>query len=397
MRPDRAGLLLLTLLSAVSGAGAQASQFNVRGLGLPGREESARTLSLGGAIGLFDGESSRNPAALATLTNATALFTSTGDWRSTTNPSGTLSGRDTRFPQVLIGGPIPHHPFAIAASYSLYSDRDFTVVSNTTAAPRGIDVPVHDTLSSRGGIDDLRFGASWAASTRLAVGAAIHLYSGSNRLASRRYWEDTSYLAPQETAELSYAATGVSLGFVWQPLPLVQVAGTWQHAGALGVERDSTGNGQVLFPTATIGSVPMPTTVAAALRLAPSRRLAISAAVTLENWSVADSSLRAQGAPGARNSRELNAGLEFFRDTRRPLKYPIRLGVRYSTLPFLLTTQQPSEFGIAVGTGRRFAQERGGFDIAIEHVWRSGGVGYHESATLITVGISVRPVSTAGR
>lgn len=371
---------------------AQSSEFGIRGLGIPGRELSTRSLSLGGAGGLFDGESSLNPAALGTLTTATALFTSSGDWRNTTNPAGMMSSRDTRFPQILVGGPIPHHPIAIGVSYSLYTDRDFTVVSDGTASPRGIPIAVHDTLSSRGGIDDLRLGAAWVLGRHLAIGGAFHFLTGSNRLSSRRFWEDTTYQSPQDVAELSYSGVGFSGGVIWRPLHQVELAGTIRHDGSLIIQRDSTGNGQVLFPTSTIGTVRMPTSLSGAIRVTPGRRLALSGSVISRNWSVADSSLVAQGAPGARNTFEVNGGAELFRDLRRPLKYPLRIGARYTTLPFLLATgTQPHEYGFSLGTGRRFAQERGGFDIAIEHVWRSQGASYTESATMITFGISVRP------
>lgn len=379
------------LLLANSLAG-QSSEFGIRGLGIPGRELSTRGLSLGGSGGLFDGESSLNPAALATLTTATALFTSEGGWRNSTNPAGSMSTRDTRFPQILLGGPIPHQRISLGFSYSMYTDRDFTVVSDGTASPRGVPIAVHDTLTSLGGIDDLRFGAGWAVNRHLAVGAALHLLAGSNRLASRRFWEDTTYQSPQDVAELSYTATGFSVGMIWQPVPSISIAGAFRHDGTLTIQRDSTGNGQVLFPTSTVGRVPMPNTLSGALRIAPTRRISLTGSFTTRDWSVADSSLEAQGSPGARNTYEVNGGLEFFRDLRRPLKYPLRLGARYTTLPFLLVPgTQPSEYGFSIGTGRRFAQERGGFDVAVERVWRSQGTGYHESATLITFGISVRP------
>ena len=62
------GLVVLLLAAAAPNtAAAQASQFGVRGLGLPGRALSARSLATGGGFGLFDGESSLNPAALAGL------------------------------------------------------------------------------------------------------------------------------------------------------------------------------------------------------------------------------------------------------------------------------------------------------------------------------------------
>ena len=89
-------------------AEAQASEFGIRGLGIPGREASAHSLALGGANGLFDAESSLNPAALGTLTTTTSSFTSSGTFRNSTSPSGSLSTRDSRFPQFLIGGPVTH-------------------------------------------------------------------------------------------------------------------------------------------------------------------------------------------------------------------------------------------------------------------------------------------------
>ena len=379
-------------MTVAAQARAQSSEFGIRGLGLPGRELSARSLALGGAGGLFDGESSLNPGALGTLINTTALFTSTGGWRNTTNPAGTSSTRDTRFPQILIGGPIAHRTFAIGVSYSMYTDRDFTVVSDGVASPRGLPIVVHDTLTSRGGIDDIRLGGAWIAGRHLAIGGALHFLAGSNRLASRRFWEDTTYQSPQDVAELSYTGIGFSAGAIWQPIPHVELAASIRHDGSVTIQRDSTGNGQVLFPTSTIGTVSMPTTLSAAARLTPTPRLAVMVSGTTRNWSVSNSSLVAQGAPGAGNTIEINGGVEVFRDLHRPLKYPLRLGARYTQLPFLLVTgTQPHEYGFSIGTGRRFAQERGGFDIAVEHVWRSQGSSYTESATLITFGISVRP------
>jgi len=386
------GTSTAVVLALVSAASAQSSQFGIRGLGIPGRELSARSLALGGSYGLFDGESSLNPAALTTLSTATALFTSTGSWGTTTNPLGTVSSRDTRFPQILVGGPIPGSRFAIGVSYSLYTDRDYTVVSDGIASPRGLPVIVHDTLTSRGGIDDLRIGTSARLSGTLAIGAAFHFLAGSNRLSSRRYWEDTSYHSPSESAELSYSGIGVSVGALWQPVRSVQLAASFRHDGSLTVDRDSTGVGQVLIPTTTIGVVRMPTTVSAALRLTPSPRFSLTASGSSRNWSVADSSLKSQGAPGARNTTEFTGGIELYRDLKRPNLYPLRLGFRTATLPFLLASDpQPKESSFSIGTGRRFAADRGGFDLAVQRVSRSQGSGYTETAWLVTIGLSVRP------
>ncbi len=391
MRRDLCAAMLLLAVPVV--AHAQTSEFGVRGLGMPGRELSTRSLALGGGLGLFDGESSVNPAALGTLTTTTALFTTNGSWSNTTNPAGSLSTRDTRFPQFLIGGPIPHHPFALGVSYSMYTDRDFTVVSDGVASPRGVPVIVHDTLSSRGGLDDIRLGGAWLAPNHhLVLGAALHFITGSNRLSSRRFWEDTNYTSPAETAELSYSGIGVSVGGIWAPSHTLELAASLRHNGAVTVSRDSTGTGAVQLPTMDIGKVPLPTTWSAGIHFIPNRRLSFSGSVISSNWSVADSSLVAQGAPGALNTFEANGGVEIVRDPKRVTKWPLRLGVRYTTLPFLLApSPQPIEYGFSIGTGRRFAADRGGFDIAVQHLWRSQGSLYTETATLITFGISVRP------
>ncbi len=385
----RAGVLVMFTLALASRAGAQSSEFGVRGLGLPGRSASAHSLGLEGANSFFDAESSDNPASLIGLSIATAAFTSMSSFRTSSDATGSHAARDARFPQIMVGGPVPHR-LAVGVSYSLYTDRDFTVVSDGIATPRDTAVAVHDTLNSRGGIDDIRLGGAWGVNHHLAVGAAFHFLTGSNRLSSRRYWEDTTYLAPQQTAELSYAATGVSLGLMWQPRPGLEVAAVFRHDGTLTIDRDSTGAG-VVGASHSIGTARLPTTLSGALRYTPTRKWSLSAAVVQRNWSVADSGVVAQGASGARNTLDLSAGLEYYRNPARQSKLPVRLGVRHATLPFLLDTgAQPSEWDVSIGTGLRFAADRGGFDLALERVHRSEGSSYTENGWQLTIGISVR-------
>ncbi len=382
------GVLLLAT-TVVGTLHAQASEFGVRGLGIPGRPWSARSIGTEGSNSFFDAESSDNPASLIGLTIASSAFTSMTSFRTTSDPAGSRSARDARFPQMMVGGPVPHN-LAVGVSFSLYTDRDFTVVSNGIATPRDSAVAVHDTLNSRGGIDDIRLGGAWSAMHHLVIGAAFHFLTGSNRLASRRYWEDTNYLAPQQTAELSYAATGVSLGLMWQPRPGLEFAGVYRHDGALRVRRDSTGAG-VISQSLSVGTVRLPTTLSAAVRYTVHRRWSLSADVVSRNWSVADSGVVAQGAPGARNTVEYSFGLEYFRNPAHATRLPLRLGYRHASLPFLLDGDtQPSEWDASIGTGFRFAADRGGFDLALERVHRAAGSLYTESGWQLSIGISVR-------
>jgi hypothetical protein len=111
----------------------------------------------------------------------------------------------------------------------------------------------------------------------------------------------------------------------------------------------------------------------------------------VRTWSAANSDLLQQGGTGAENTFEVAAGAEYIPDLRRPFRRPIRFGARYARLPFpLVPGQQGQEYGISAGSGMRFAQQRGGIDLTLEHVWRSEGV-YSERAFLLSLGISVRP------
>ena len=111
----------------------------------------------------------------------------------------------------------------------------------------------------------------------------------------------------------------------------------------------------------------------------------------MKTWSGANSDLLAQGGIGSDNtSRSRSAP-----STRRtPSGLPADRsgwGCRYGTLPFLLEPAvQPSEFGVSAGTGIRFAQERAGVDLGLEHVWRSAGA-FSERVVPADLGVTVRP------
>jgi hypothetical protein len=108
-------------------------------------------------------------------------------------------------------------------------------------------------------------------------------------------------------------------------------------------------------------------------------------------WSAANSDLLEQGGTGAENTLEIAAGAEYATDVKRPTRWPLRLGGRYARLPFpVVIGARPREIGISAGSGMRFAQERGGIDVAVEHVWRSEEP-YSENGFILSLGVSVRP------
>jgi hypothetical protein len=374
-------LLLLLLGSAPGSVVAQSSQFGVRGLGFPGRALAVRSLASSGAFGLFDPESSLNPAALANVANLTSVFTITQGFRRVENPAGTATLRSTRFPQLSVGGPIQTLPAAVGLSFSNYTSRDFTLATSETIDLRGAPVDVSDTFTSRGGLNDFRIAGSYRLGARWAVGAGFHIISGSNRLTSTRVFDDPVYLSSRQRSELSFAGVGVSVGLTRQFGPSFALSALVRSDGHVSVERDS----------ARVGTVDLPYSFGLGLRWRPAARLDLGAQTVVRTWSGANSDLLAMGGTGARNTVEVAAGAEYTPDPRRPYRRPLRLGARYATLPFsLVPAQQGHEFGLSAGSGVRFAQQRAGVDLALEYVWRSEGI-YSENGLLVSLGVSVRP------
>jgi hypothetical protein len=159
------------------------------------------------------------------------------------------------------------------------------------------------------------------------------------------------------------------------------VAALVRADGSAGVDRDSV----------RVFEVDLPYTFGLGFRWTPGPRLQVAAQGLFRTWSGANSDLLAAGAPGARNTIDLSLGGEYVGDPHRPFRRPLRFGVRYASLPFpVLAGPVPKEVAASLGTGTRFAQQRGGIDVGLEYFRRSAG-DYTEDGVLVTVGVSVRP------
>jgi len=377
----RRALVVFVLAIVPSAVGAQSSQFGVRGLGFPGRALAVRAIGTGGAFGLFDPESSQNPAALTSALNFTSVLTITQGFRTVENPAGTASVRDTRFPQFTVVGPVRRFPAGVGFSFSNYTSRDFTLATSEVVDLRGVPVNVSDTFSSRGGLNDFRIAGAYRIGTQWSVGGGFHILSGSNRLTSTRVFDDPNYLSSRQRSELSFAGIGVSLGVTRQFGPNLAVSAVARSDGHVNVDRDS----------ARTGTIDLPYTLGLGLSWRPAPKLNVAGQTLVRTWSGANSDLLAMGGTGSQNTVEAAVGAEYTSDPKRPYRRPLRLGVRYATLPFsLLPGQQAREFGVSAGSGVRFAQQRAGLDLALEHVWRSEGA-YSENGFVLSLGISVKP------
>ncbi len=370
------------LLSTAGSLAAQSSQFGVRGLGLPLRPLSVRAVGAGGAFGLFDPDSGLNPASFGQTGFLTASFSTVQSWRHSVSPSGNASVQDNRFPGIVVAAPVGGTHFAIALSATGYTDRNFELASRDTLLLRGAPVETFDTLVSHGGMSDLRAALAWRQSKSVQWGVGLHLLTGSNRMISHRNFADTAYAAAAEQFTISYLGYGVSGGVVARLGSMLTLAGMVRADHRLTVERDSV----------PFGDTRLPLTVSGGARLQLGPRALVAGSVLFRNWSVSNADLVAQGGIGSVNTTEYDAGIEYLTDPKRGQHFPIRLGFHHATLPFPLRAGDAgSETGISFGTGRRFVGDRAGVDLALERIWRKGGAGFSERATLLTFGISVRP------
>lgn len=384
MRLPRLSLVAgaLLLLAGPVEAAAQSSIFGVRGLGLPGRPLTPVSRATGGSFALFDGESGLNPAAIATLTAVSAGFVLAPTRRHWESPAGDATLKETRFPLMYVSGPIPGSQVGVSISFGSYADRDFKLASVDTVPIRGQPAEVFDTLTSLGGLNEIRLASGILLGPRTAIGAGFHIITGSNRLDARRQFADSDFVSFRQTAELSYQGFGVSLGITHQLSPSVQLAATVRTDGKADVDVDSAG----------AYSVDLPYTFSAGARIQASRRVALALHGSYRTWSGANSDLQAQGGIGSRNTLELAVGGILARNLRRPANLPIRLGFRYAEIPFPITPgSKPREIGISAGTGTRFANDRAGIDLSLEQAWRSEGSAYKERAFSLVLGLSIRP------
>jgi hypothetical protein len=380
-------LLLLLLVAIPAVVQAQSSEFGVNGLGLNSRQMSPRALASGGSFALFDPGSAINPAAVREYGRFNASFMLLQNYRSSTGPASSESGRDTRFPLMAVGGPSPHTSLALGATFATYTDRDFSLAATDTIALNGAPVPVFDTLVSNGGLSDIGLVAAYHKSGWV-FGSGLHIITGSARLSLKRNFGDTLYQPVNQKAEISYAGAGFSAGMMKTIGRRAAFAAFVRLDGHANVDRDSS----------SVAEVDLPVSFGGALRWRPAPRLDLATAVSSTRWGSADADLRGLGGTGGRNTVDMSFGGEWLRDVRTADHLPLRFGIHYRTLPFPVTAgAQPHELGLSLGTGLVVAREvstrvpTGLVNLTLEHARRSADGGYSESAWMFAAGVTVRP------
>ncbi len=343
----------VVMLWLVGGGGASAQSLtSVRGLGYPLLPVDARGEILGGlGIGLQGFSSSMvDPTAAAGVLRKGGVLMMDVTQRSVSTGEGSETVGTTRFPLMRLI--FPTGPVVLTAGYGGFLDQSWGVVSEGTAALGSQTVSYRDRLISDGGISTLQVGVAVPIGTRLAVGAAVGMHAGNQRVDYRRLFDTTSVanLQPyQETSRWRFRGPMAQFGVHWDPMSVLRVAASVTWSGTLSAD-------SMAGPVAS-RELDMPLQVAAGASgyLAPGLLAALSG--RWSGWSATQGAVYSpSGGPEleTRDTWEVGGGLEWTRSDGRSLRtFPVRLGGGYRQLPFTFVSDAPAEWFVGGGLGMR--------------------------------------------
>src|SRR5256885_8679304 len=171
----------------------------------------------------------------------------------------------------------------LAGGFTTYLDRSWDVTLRDSTVLRGQLERYRDEITSDGSVGDIRLAAASRLSRRLAIGAGIHILAGSTRMTAERRFDDSTFHAVGQVAEVRYDGFGVSGSVLIGVAPGLTIAG-WARA-------DNRLRAQV--GDSTVALTDLPRMAGAGLLLAPSPRVRFAGSAAWRSWSNA--------GPGARS------------------------------------------------------------------------------------------------
>ena len=360
-------LAVVVALAFAAPALAQDSQFGMRGLGTPGRFESVRARSTGGAFGPFDAFSPLIDASLADVPRVSASVTTGTSWRSVDFGTETGSLRASRFPAFVLGGPIARR-VVLAGGFSTYLDRSFGLTTSDTIDIRGTPQPITDEVTSDGAVSDLRMALAARVLNRLALGVGLHGLTGSTRVTAVRHFADSAtYRTSTARDEIAYHGLGGSASALLDLNANLRLA-AWARSDTK-LRAEIRGR--------TVANDDLPFSYGGGVRWRPGTEAVIAGAVAWHKWAGA--------GINAHDTFNWSLGTEL-----GSLTSPLRLGMRGGQLAFGPGAKAPTEFGVSVGLGKQFSGGRGRLDIGLERLQRKGS-GLDERVWTFLLGLTVRP------
>lgn len=373
-----AAAAVLSVLAA--GQAPAQSLLSASGLGTPLEPVDARARGLGGVtVGLPESHMSLvNPAAAVGLPAAGLTVTFQSDQVSSVAGDQSDDFSTARFPVIQTAFPLGERVVA-SLGYASVLDQNWAVERRDSILITGEQVAILDRFRSSGGVARLRGGVGYRLLPRLDVGAALDVYTGALR--------DTVYrvfpggIAPSVTGTTyEWQGVGFSAGARWRGNALSVSAAVTAGGTLTAAAQDSGVAGRDY-------SLPMQVDAGASARIAQQALVAVSA--RWQGWGTLEEDL-ANG--GARDATQVTGGVEYegLRFIGRPV--PVRLGGRWSQLPFRYgdAADFVDERAATAGIGMIFAGGAASLDLSGERGWRGGDTaGIDESFWRVSLSMSL--------
>lgn len=363
----------LALLAALASSAAAQSLFSAGGFGYPLEAIDARARALGShGIGLTG--VSLVPGFAVGMVDVglpTIMGTMQPTWGSRSENGVESDLQGTRFPSIGLAYPVGRRGVA-SLTFGSYLDQRWEVSRRGTVDLEGQVIEIEDLFRSDGGVSTVRLGWAQRLTPELAVGGSVGAHIGEvDRIFVRVYdtLPDGSVIEPfRQDRAWRYSAPTVSLGALWDPLPIVRVGLNVAWSGALEGRPREEGLGE----TREI-DLPLELSAGVSALLAPD--LVLHGSLGYADWTETGADLTEGSAEPAWRFG-LGAEYQGFRALNRA--FPLRLGYRRADLPFSFAGGDPSEWALSGGVGITLAQvedERpvARLDVALERGEREGG------------------------
>ncbi|HET7583379.1 MAG TPA: hypothetical protein VFK13_00595 [Gemmatimonadaceae bacterium] len=375
------GLALLARPAAAQGTLAG------QGFGYPPGQVSARSAAAGSSLADFDPFSATNPAALAAFVPSGVYFQYSPEFRHVDAGDASGSSSVVRFPLVAGATPIGTHG-VIGLALSTFLDRTWGTEVSGSELVGGDQVDFDESLTSKGAISDIRLGAAWSIGPNVSVGVGGHLLTGENRVRSQRVFSTPGFSTLTQEQRVSYSGTALSGGALVRISRLLAVALTGRLGGSLSAFRNDS----------TVGRADVPDSYGGSVEYIGWSVATIAVRATHTQWSSMQSLTTSNLE--AFDSWDYGVGTEVQGPTVLGQRLPLRLGVRYRTLPFgagranltdPVASVRVRETTVGGGTSLSLAGGRGTLDLTLERASRSADIDAREHAWIFGMGIALRP------
>jgi hypothetical protein len=351
-----AALALVMSTGALAGPAVGQSLTSVSGPGYPVLPADARTAALGGiGLGLHGlAAPMTNPAAFAQVTRRGAVVALEATDRTIRFGDMEDEVGTARFPLVRLVFPVRRA--VLTAGYGGYLDQSWGLVREGEQPLGTTTATFREVMRSEGGVGQFQVGAAVPLRPNLAVGAALGLHTGSQRVTYERGFDvPEEVLTPhRETLAWRYRGPLAQAGVRWEPTMIIRLGASVTWAGTLvGEPTEGRAERREL-------DLPLQLAGGASAVLVPG--LIATLGGRWSGWSVTDPDaigVPAADAPrSARDTWEVGGGLEWGPVGQLGRRsYPLRAGFQYRQLPFPFADEPPSEFFVGGGIGLRMGPD----------------------------------------